>query len=121
MPAQEVDGLTAAAVPSASRGAAMIAEIQVLPTPAGEVGEPGGQGRYRHVEAAIEVLASSGLHHEVGALGTTVEGDPDDVWPLLRRAHEAALASGAGQVVSVVKVFSGPSAPGMDDLVAGHR
>ena len=87
------------------------------------VGDDSGDGAaYRHVDAAIAVLASSGLHHEVGALGTTVEGDPDAVWAVLRRAHEAALASGACSVVSMVKVFSaGGTAPGMDDLVRAHR
>lgn len=100
----------------------MIAEIQVLPHPPGDDPARSPGAVYRHVEAAIAVVAGSGLHHEVGALGTTVEGDPDVVWPVLRRAHEAALASGATSVVSVVTVFSGTGeAPGMDDLVRGHR
>lgn len=95
----------------------MIAEIQCLPSPAGRAGST-----YAHIEAAIAVVAGSGLRHEVGALGTTVEGPADDVWAVLRAAHEATLAAGAQSVVSVVKVFSGgDSAPGIDDLVAGHR
>ena len=100
----------------------MIAEIQVVPHPPGDDPAHSPGATYRHVEAAIAVVAASGLRHEVGALGTTVEGDPDVVWPVLRRAHEAALASGATSVVSVVKLFSGTgAAPGMDDLVRGHR
>ena len=76
----------------------MIAEIQCLPSPMGSDGAP-----YAHIEAAIAVLQGSGLHYEVGALGTTVEGEPDAVWAVIRRAHEACLAAGARGLVSVVK------------------
>lgn len=97
----------------------MIAEIQVLPSPAGPPGD-----RYLHVDAAIAEVRASGLAFEVGPLGTSVEGPPDDVWPLLRRVHEATLASGAGSVVTVVKVAerSGDDDPlTMDGLTRKHR
>lgn len=99
----------------------MIAEIQCLPTPAGN-----GQSRYAHVDAAIAVVAESGLRHEVGPLGTSFEGPPDAVWTVLRSAHEATLAAGAEGVVSVMKVAEGgaggsDSGPGIDDLVGKFR
>ena len=50
----------------------MIAEIQVAPSPAGTAEDP-----HAHVEAAIAVIQASGLRYEVGALGTTLEGDDD--------------------------------------------
>ena len=77
----------------------MIAEIQCLPSPLGTETE-----RYRHVEAAITAVQLSGLPYEVDALGTTVEGVPDEIWALLRQAHEACLASGAASVVSILKL-----------------
>ena len=76
----------------------MIAEIQCLPSPMGTDEAP-----YAHIEAAIAVLQGSGLHYEVGALGTTVEGEPNAVGAVIRRAHEACLAAGARGLVSVVK------------------
>jgi uncharacterized protein YqgV (UPF0045/DUF77 family) len=97
----------------------MIVEIQCLPSPPGD-----GQRRWAHVEAAIAVLAGSGLRYEVGPLGTSVEGEPDEVWPLLRRAHEASLAAGADGVVSVIKVEQSARAetqPTMGDLVREFR
>lgn len=99
----------------------MIAEIQVLPSPAGT-----DSSRYAHVDAAIAALKASGLRTEVGALGTTIEGPPDAVWAVLRAAHEATLSSGAGGVVTVIKVAEGAtdgpdSGPGVDDLVGPHR
>ena len=76
----------------------MIVEIQVLPTPAGTP-----EHRWANVAAAIGEIQRSGLVHEVGPLGTSIQGDPDEVWALVRRVHEAALA-GADSVVTVLKV-----------------
>jgi uncharacterized protein YqgV (UPF0045/DUF77 family) len=95
----------------------MIAEIQCLPTPSGRPDD-----RHAHVEAAIAVIQAAGLHHEVGALGTTVEGDPDEVWAVLRAAHEACLAAGAERAVTVIKVAESTAGGlAMDDLTAKFR
>ncbi|MGI8529630.1 MAG: thiamine-binding protein, partial [Geodermatophilaceae bacterium] len=74
----------------------MIIEIQCLPSPAGTPDDP-----HAHIEAAIAVIQESGVHFEVGPLGTTFEGEPDELWPLLRRVHEAVLTAGASSAVSV--------------------
>ena len=79
----------------------MIAEIQVAPSPPGTSENP-----HAHVEAAIAVIQASGLRYEVGALGTTLEGEDDQVWTTLRAAHEAMLAAGATGGISHIKVAS---------------
>ena len=84
----------------------MIVEIQCLPHPPGVEGDP-----YQHVEAAIAEVQGSGLPYEVGALGTTVQGDPDAVWPLVRRVHEACLRSGAAGLGTVLKVEESSTLP----------
>ena len=96
----------------------MLAEIQVSPRPAGTP-----ENRYAHVDAAIAVIQSSGLTYEVHALGTVVEGSPDEVWALLRRVHEAALAAGATSTASVIKVGQGAEdgGPTIADLVTTFR
>lgn len=97
----------------------IIAEIQCLPTPPGTAGDP-----YAHIEAAIAEIRNADVRHEVGALGTTIEGDADVVWPLLRRVHEACLTAGATSAVTVIKV-AGASDPGdatgIDDLTSKFR
>ncbi len=80
----------------------MIMEIECLPTPPGTA-----DNRHAHVEAAIALIQASGLHYEVSALGTTVEGDPDAIWALARRVHESCLASGAQSLVSILKMAEG--------------
>jgi uncharacterized protein YqgV (UPF0045/DUF77 family) len=79
----------------------VIAEIQVAPSPPGTAETP-----HAYVEAAIEVIAASGLRYEVGPLGTTLEGDADAVWDTLRAAHEAMMIAGAGGGLSHVKIAS---------------
>ena len=79
----------------------MIAEIQVAPSPAGTPDDP-----HAYVEAAVRVIQASGLRYDVGALGTTLEGDDDAVWATLRAAHEAMLAAGATSGLSHVKIAS---------------
>jgi uncharacterized protein YqgV (UPF0045/DUF77 family) len=79
----------------------VIAEIQVAPSPPGTDENP-----HAHVEAAIAVIARSGLRFEVGALGTTLEGDADAVWDTLRAAHEAMMLAGANGGLSHVKIAS---------------
>ena len=92
----------------------MIAEIQVAPSPPGTAEDP-----HAHVEAAIAVIAASGLRYEVGALGTTIEGSDDEVWATLRAAHEAMLAAGATAGLSHVKIASVNRT--MDSLTAKFR
>jgi len=77
----------------------MIVEIQVLPNVSG-ISSPD----YQHVDAAIAAIDHCGLNYEVGALGTTIEGEPDRVWPLLREVHEACLKSGATSLVTMIKI-----------------
>ncbi|WP_322819243.1 thiamine-binding protein [Tepidiforma sp.] len=96
----------------------MIVEIECLPRPSGEPGAP-----YSYVEAAIAVIQASGLNYEVSALGTTFEGEPDEVWRVARAAHEACLAAGAESVLTFVKFSQSrlPNPPTMASLTAKFR
>ncbi len=97
----------------------MIIEIQCLPNPPGTA-----EQRYAHVEAAIAVVQASGIRYEVGALGTTIEGEPDEAWPVARAAHEACLRAGAASVVTVIKVAEAATEAnrvGIDDLIGKYR
>ena len=83
----------------------MIVEIQCLPRPGGTPDNP-----HAHVEAAIAVIQASGLTYEVGPLGTSIEGQPDELWPVIRAAHEASLGAGADTAIAVIKVFEATDA-----------
>jgi uncharacterized protein (TIGR00106 family) len=107
---------SAAAATTAARN--MIAEIQVIPRPAGTAAD-----RYKHVDAAIAVIQASGLKYEVHGMGTVIEGPPEKIWPLLQAVHQATLDSGAERTLSIVKVSSGsqPGGPRVEELVRKFR
>jgi uncharacterized protein YqgV (UPF0045/DUF77 family) len=116
--APQAPSAAAAPAPSAASERHMIAEIQVLPRPAGTADD-----RYKHVDAAIAVIQASGLHYEVHALGTVVEGPAEKIWPLLQAVHQATLESGAQRTLSVIKVTGSAQAggPSVEDLVGKFR
>lgn len=96
----------------------MIAEIQVIPRPAGTADD-----RYKHVDAAIAVIQASGLRYEVHGMGTVIEGPPEKIWPLLQAVHQATLESGSERTLSIIKVSGGAQAggPRVEDLVRKFR
>ena len=96
----------------------MLAEIQVMPRPAGTA-----ESAYAHVDAAIAVIQASGLTYEVHALGTIAQGSPDEIWALLRQVHEATLRAGAASTASVIKLSEGAAdaGPTIADLVTKFR
>jgi len=96
----------------------VIVDIECIPNPLGT-----DVSRYAFVEAAIAVAQASGVRYEVHAMGTTLEGPPDVLWPLVRRMHEACLEAGAASVVTVVKVAQagGDEQPTIDGLTGTFR
>lgn len=80
----------------------MVADLQVLPSPPGNKTH-----KWKHVDAAIKVIAASKLKYSVNALGTVVEGPAAKVWKVCRSAFEACLASGAKSELMYIKVYQG--------------
>lgn len=70
----------------------------------------GAEGR-DVIDKAIEIVSKSGLKYEVGAMGTTIEGEPDKMWPLLRCVHESCFSNGACAVTSYIKVKTSEQQP----------
>lgn len=58
----------------------MLAEISVVPSDHWDHLSP-------DVAEAVRLIKSSGLDYQVGAMGTTVEGEPDEVFELIKRLH----------------------------------
>ena len=94
--------LFATRAPKVGGARRLIADIQVIPTPSGTL-----DNEFEHIEAAIAAIASSGLTHSVHPLGTSVEGNSDDVWAAVRAAFEACLDSGATTEMMYLKLYAG--------------
>ncbi|KAL6080174.1 hypothetical protein QOT17_000551 [Balamuthia mandrillaris] len=94
----------------------MIVEIECNPNPCGT-----NEKEFQFTDEAIACIKHSGLKHTVGPLGTIIEGEPEQVWDLLRRVHEAALKSGAKMVNTSIKILEYADReknPSMDQLTA---
>lgn len=82
------------------------------------VGEGTSVGRY--VAAALRVLqAQDRVRYQVGPMFTTLEGDVDAIFALVRAMQEAVFAEGARRVSTVLKVDDRRDRPAtMEDKVA---
>ncbi|MGB9694371.1 MAG: MTH1187 family thiamine-binding protein [Caldisericaceae bacterium] len=56
------------------------------------------------VDRAIKVVEESGLNYEVGANGTTIEGDLERVFEVVKKAHSVARDEGSGRVYTIIKI-----------------
>jgi uncharacterized protein (TIGR00106 family) len=59
----------------------MLASFSVIPVGAGEELK-------EYVAEVVRIIKTSGLAYQLGSMETTVEGDPDEVWALIRKCHE---------------------------------
>ena len=62
------------------------------------VDTPASKARFASVE-------ESGLEFEVGALGTTVQGPSERLWPLMRELHDACFTAGADTVMTHIRIL----------------
>jgi len=74
-----------------------VAEIQVIP-----IGV--GVSVRREVQRAHEVLEATGLHIELHAYGTNVEGELADILDAVRRVHETLHADGTVRLSTAIKL-----------------
>ena len=58
----------------------------------------------RHVAACQTVLREAGLHHQMHAYGTNIEGDWDEVFAAVKRCHDVVHEMGAPRVSSSLRV-----------------
>jgi uncharacterized protein YqgV (UPF0045/DUF77 family) len=76
---------------------------------------------YAVVDEAIKVVASSGLPYEVGPMETTVEGEPDQIWAVIKAAMEACIQAGASRVMTNVKIDYVPQGSTISEKIAKYR
>ncbi|MFT3927744.1 MAG: MTH1187 family thiamine-binding protein [Myxococcales bacterium] len=71
-----------------------------------------------YVAECQRVLAASGLHHQMHAYGTVVEGDWDAVMAVLRQCHERVHAMGAPRITTSIRLGTRTDrAQTMDDKI----
>jgi uncharacterized protein (TIGR00106 family) len=96
--------------------ASISVSFEVLPG-----GLPDKAATYAAVDAAIAVVAASGLRYVVNPMETTVEGDYDAVMAVIKEAQEAVLRAGASRVFTLIKVDYDPNGSSIDEKLADYR
>jgi uncharacterized protein (TIGR00106 family) len=91
----------------------VVAEFSVIPLIEGSL-RP-------YVKVALAEIEKSGLKYEVGAMGTTVEGELDEVMAAMMNAHRAVLAAGAGRVVTSIKIDERQGGLSIEGKLEGFR
>ena len=81
--------------------AKIIAAFQVLPT--------GVDDLYGCVDAAIEVVQTSGLPYDVSSFETTIEGEYDEIMEVVKRAQTACFDYGTDSVICNIKIANFPA------------
>ena len=62
-----------------------------------------GESVSAYVARCMEVVAASGLDHRLHAMGTTLEGELDEVWAVVRRCFEV-LQSDCDRISCSIKI-----------------
>ena len=74
----------------------MIAEFSILP-----VGK--GESLSAAVAKIIALVEKSGLDYQLTAMGTLVEGEPQKVWRLLERCHQAGRRN-SSRILTTIRI-----------------
>jgi len=75
-----------------------ILELTLVPIGSGSTSVSG------YVAQASKILKESGIKHELNPMGTVLEGDPDELFKIVRQMQEKVFDTGAKRVYTVIKM-----------------
>ncbi len=76
---------------------------------------------YEVVDEAIKVIRESGVKYLVGPMETTMEGELDTLWEVVKKAQDACIRAGASRVMSVIKIDYKPEGVTMEEKIHKYR
>ena len=76
---------------------------------------------YPVVDQVIALIQQRGIKHVVGPSETTMEGDWDSLFSVVKEAHLLCLASGSWRVGSVLQVDMAPRSVSIDEKIHQYR
>jgi len=65
-----------------------------------------------YVARVQEVLAASGLKHQLTPMGTVLEGPLESIMAVILKAHEVPFAQGAARVMTLINIDDRRDQPG---------
>jgi uncharacterized protein (TIGR00106 family) len=82
---------------------------------------PDGMSQGELVRLALEPLIRRGLRHEVEPLGTTMEGNIEEVFEAVQEAHEQLIAKGVQRLVTTLRIEDKRDGTSLADKLEGFR
>jgi uncharacterized protein YqgV (UPF0045/DUF77 family) len=74
------------------------------------------------IDKVIAIVKKSGVTYEVGPMETTMEGDLDTLFAIVREAQDVAIKAGATQVFTNMKILYNPKGVmTIEEKVTKHR
>lgn len=73
------------------------------------------------VDAAIDEVKKSGLKYEVEAMGTSIEGELDQILDVVKKAHYAAKQKGAKRIITEIRFDDRSEVVSMEEELEGYR
>ncbi|HSQ89755.1 MTH1187 family thiamine-binding protein [Romboutsia sp.] len=95
----------------------VIADVSVMPLRpyAGE------EEMYKVVDACIEEIQKSGLKYEIGAMSTTIEGEFEEVFDLLKVIHKIPFNLGCERVITTARIDEKAGGITINEKLKNHR
>ena len=76
---------------------------------------------YPIVDQVIQFIHDSGLPYRVGPMETTIEGELEQLLPIVQQSVELAVKLGASRVLAVVKIDYKPGGVTMKEKMASYE
>lgn len=89
--------------------------IQIIPK------TKGNEDVIPYVDRAIQVIHDSGMNYQVHPLETTIEGELEEMLPIVAKMNEAMIEMGSPNVISQIKIYYNPSGASMEKLTEKYR
>lgn len=95
----------------------VIADVSVMPLRPYSCEEE----MYKVVDACISEIEKSGLNYEIGAMSTTIEGDFDEVFDLLKIIHKIPFSLGCERVITIARIDEKAGGITINEKLKNHR
>ena len=76
---------------------------------------------YPIVDKVIQLIHDTGLPYRVGPMETTIEGELEQLLPIVQHSTELAVKLGASRVLAVVKIDYKPGGVTMKEKMASYE
>ena len=76
---------------------------------------------YGCVDAAIQIVQSSGIPYDVSSFETTIEGEYDQIMDVIKQAQAACFDYGAESVLCNIKIANSPAGTTIAEHIGKYR